>query len=769
MRAIVFLVCFMLLPWQSALSQSMGPGDEHLPPVGPRDPCGLPPGDIAGMLPDPGSPGPFVVSTAHYSLGTESYHPPDFDAGVEEQGFVHFPANLECGPYPIIFMMHGGHTPCYNPDTGSTSDDWPCDDDFTSFPNYRGYDYLGQQLASHGFITVSISANGINANISAGNWNYARAWLFQHHMDLWRDYATVGGPNLGGQFIGHVDLTRVGTLGHSRGGEGAVLQVGINESLGAPYGVGAVFTIGATNSERAVPTGVPLGVLLPYCDGDQDDFPSIAYFDDARYAVPGDPANKHTFLVIGANHDNYNTYWDPDITPVASKDDWVNDFANNDAFCNEMVFGSGRLDHDAQRATAVALASAFFRVYLKKERGFLPFLRGDSSPPPSAMTDYIYMGYLPGDEPESRLDVNRLTEAGNTAVNTLGGTVSHSGLARYALCDPLDPASIEGCLQNYDASPVQYDGRIPHYWEGTPGQLRVAWVRSSGFLENELPPGSRDVSRYRAFQFRAVVDFTDPLNALGQAQDLRVEIEDGAGLVASAVVSDHSPALFYPPSADLPLDADTAIPRAVLNTVRVPLSAFEHVFLTDVRAVRLHFDQTAAGALNLADMAFADEALDLTPGVQCTVSEPALSASGAKLEAVGLDVDASDDKGVPVIDVSVFSDEDDLDSQPSQNSPDAKDIAPSSLRLRGEADKDSDGRVYLIVATATDAGDHVGFGCCTVVVPRNNMVAEAESVAAQAEAAAAQCTSFAAAAEGLAPPPGGFFVVGDGPVIGADQ
>jgi hypothetical protein len=49
------------------------------------------------------------------------------------------------------------------------------------------------------------------------------------------------------------------------------------------------------------------------------------------------------------------------------------------------------------------------------------------------------------------------------------------------------------------------------------------------------------------------------------------------------------------------------------------------------------------------------------------------------------------------------------------------------------------------------------------------MVAGAESVAAQAEAAAAQCTSFAATAEGLAPPPGGFFVVGNGPVIGADQ
>jgi hypothetical protein len=72
-------------------------------------------------------------------------------------------------------MMHGGHTPCYNPDTGSASDDWPCDGDFTSFPNYRGYNYLGEQLSSHGFITVSINANGLIANISAGNWNYARS------------------------------------------------------------------------------------------------------------------------------------------------------------------------------------------------------------------------------------------------------------------------------------------------------------------------------------------------------------------------------------------------------------------------------------------------------------------------------------------------------------------------------------------------------------------------------------------------------------------
>lgn len=362
-----------------------------------------------------------------------------------------------------------------------------------------------------------------------------------------------------------------------------------------------------------------------------------------------------------------------------------------------------------------------------------------------------------------------MAEAGNTTVNTLNGAVAHWGLARYEWCDPLDAASLSACLQNYGASPSKDGGRAPHYFQGTPGQLRVAWVRSSGVVENALPPGSRDVSRHRAFQFRAFVDSTDPLNLLEQPQDLRVEIEDGAGLVASATVSDHSPVLFYRHSVDLPLDSDTALPRAVLNTVRVPLSAFDGVFLSDVRAVRLHFDQTASGAINIADMAFADEAQNRTPEAQWAVTEKMLSDAGAKLQNVGLSVTAADDEGAPAIAVAVFSDEDDVYTQTSQNSPDAKDIAPDTLRLRGGAHKDADGRVYLIAATATDAAGQVGFGCCTVTVPRNNSAAEAVSVAVQAKAAAGQCTAFATAAEGYLPPPAGFHVVGDGPVIGADQ
>ena len=74
------------------------------------------------------------------------------------------------------------------------------------------------------------------------------------------------------------------------------------------------------------------------------------------------------------------------------------------------------------------------------------------------------------------------------------------------------------------------------------------------------------------------------------------------------------------------------------------------------------------------------------------------------------------------IQVAVFGDEDDQTATlPGVvHSPDAKDIAPNTLRLRGERVEANDGRVYLIVVTATDSSGGVDRNYHTVVVPKNN-------------------------------------------------
>ena len=140
----------------------------------------------------------------------------------------------------------------------------------------------------------------------------ARAQLVQYHLDIWRIFNNGNDP-FGGIFRGRVDLTRVGTMGHSRGGEGVVRHFLYNASLGSPYGIKAVLPLAPVNFSRFVINKVPLGVLLPYCDGDVSNLQGIHYYDDARYNVASDAAAKHTFLVMGTNHNFYNTVWTPGL------------------------------------------------------------------------------------------------------------------------------------------------------------------------------------------------------------------------------------------------------------------------------------------------------------------------------------------------------------------------------------------------------------------------------------------------------------------------
>ena len=155
----------------------------------------------------------------------------------------------------------------------------------------------------------------------------------------------------------------------------------------------------------------------------------------------------------------------------------------------------------------------------------------------------------------------------------------------------------------------------------------------------------------------------------------------------------------------------------------------------------------------------------VAPILTSTIAMSSLSVTNSNLVNVGLTATATDNGGQPVtIQVAVYGDEDDqtptIDT--TVHSPDAKDIAPATLRLRGERVEANDGRVYLIIVTATDNVGNFSRAYHTVVVPKNNKPANIEAVHAEAEVVKAY-----AEANGAAPPT--FFVVGDGPIIGPKQ
>jgi hypothetical protein len=154
------------------------------------------------------------------------------------------------------------------------------DEGLIPIPSYRGYDYIAQILASHGYIVVSISANGISAldNLVPDSGMLARAQLIQHHLDRWKLFNATGGAPFGTRFVGKVDLNNVGMMGHSRGGEGVVRHFIFNKDQGSPYGIRAVFPLAPTDLNRPVINNVPLAVLLPYCDGDVEALDGVHFY-----------------------------------------------------------------------------------------------------------------------------------------------------------------------------------------------------------------------------------------------------------------------------------------------------------------------------------------------------------------------------------------------------------------------------------------------------------------------------------------------------------
>jgi len=556
-------------------------------------------GAAFAQLPDPGTPGPLTVTREEYNFGDTAFQPTDFPGPVELRASIHYPANLPGGPYPVIVLLHGRHATCFKGNTPLLQ--WPCTDNGSApIPSFQGYDYVAEMLASNGYVVVSVSANGVNAvdNLVFDLGAFARAELMQKHLDILKTFNTTGGAPFGTKFVGKLDLTRVGTMGHSRGGEGVVRHYVLNNDLGAPYGIKAVFPLAPVDFNRFVVNNAAVNVMLPYCDGDVADLQGVHFYDDARYNTFSDNSPKHYELIMGANHNFFNTIWSPgsSVFPGAV-DDWTKFVpgGNSDSHCGGSKTNQ-RLTEAQQRGTGLAYMSAFFRAYVGGETQFLPLLTGAAPPPPSAQNNNLFVSYH---APTSRrLDVNRLLNGTNLTTNTLGGAAIQTALSPYELCGGEAPQP-QRCIA--EANNAQQPHTTPSARSPARGlsQLKTGWNDLTGNYRNNIPATLGNVSGFQALQFRVSVNFADVRNFAGLAQDFRVVLTDASGGSASVRVSDVSGALFFPPGEVL------AVPKVVLNTVRVPLSAFSGVNLNAVRSVQFTFNERLQGGILITDVAFA--------------------------------------------------------------------------------------------------------------------------------------------------------------------
>lgn len=313
---------------------------------------------------DPGTPGPFPVVTSDYTLDPVPIgglkHP------IEMVGHVVEPTpEAATGPRPLVLFLHGRHSFCYQPGTDKEGGRWPCRGKWAEIPSQLGYDYLQRVLASQGFTTVSIRANGINAQdfrLADGGAG-ARAQLVRAHLDHWVDLAAAH----------QTDLSEVVLVGHSRGGEG-VNRAAMTIPLAAPYRIVGQVLLAPTDFGAQVAAYVPTVTVLPACDGDVFDLQGQQFTDVARDLVGDDTALHSSVFVVGADHNFFNTEWTPGLAQAPAADDWQGDAKD---VCGRK--SPGRLSAAQQRAVGVAYVAGAARLFAQDATEFRPLFDGTSA------------------------------------------------------------------------------------------------------------------------------------------------------------------------------------------------------------------------------------------------------------------------------------------------------------------------------------------------------------------------------------------------------
>lgn len=202
--------------------------------------------------------------------------------------------------YPLVLIVHGNHL------MEDYSDD--------------GYAYLGELLASRGFVAVSVDENFLNYSVWTGipdNDMKARAWLLLKHLQQIGQFVEESGT----PFYQAIDFSRIGLVGHSRGGQAIAMAADYhnwfasdNELVSdlASYDIVSLAAIAPTDKKvddkYTKLRDINYLTLQGASDGDVTDFDGDRQYMRTSYST-GAKQFKASLYVADANHSQFNTSW----------------------------------------------------------------------------------------------------------------------------------------------------------------------------------------------------------------------------------------------------------------------------------------------------------------------------------------------------------------------------------------------------------------------------------------------------------------------------
>lgn len=198
---------------------------------------------------------------------------------------------------PVVFIAHGNHE--------------------ILTESYLGYSYLGEYLASYGYVVVSVDQNVLNLR---SNENDARAVLLLDNIKFLQRF----NKDTENPLYQKMDYENIAIAGHSRGGEMVTTAYLFNEYQAYPengvkrfdyhFNIKSILAIAPTVGQY-MPADHEVEIydvnyLVLHGANDQDvsDFMGNEQFENVKFREDGDYL-KSSLYIAGANHGQFNSEW----------------------------------------------------------------------------------------------------------------------------------------------------------------------------------------------------------------------------------------------------------------------------------------------------------------------------------------------------------------------------------------------------------------------------------------------------------------------------
>lgn len=594
--------------------------------------------------PNPGEKGGYAVHTMYYGSGTDKrrkeyrdsvtiktktvdvspFVSADPDAAKDREkdwgfGFSKAPINGRVwypegpGPFPLILIVHGNHDPLDYSDPG--------------------YGYLGELLASRGFILASVDENFINGGLRGES--DGRAWMLLKHIENWKRW----NDSSAGPFSHKVDMNNIGIMGHSRGGEAVVIAAAFNKLSHYPddanvkfnfnYNIKSVFAIAPVDGQYK-PAGqwtpvenVNYMVIHGSHDGDVSSFNGLRAFQRIKY-TDGKPYFKAAWYVYRANHGQWNTVW-------GNKDNGPRSGRSLDL--------RGLISPEEQRQFSKVTISAFMEATLHGNAAYLPMFRdhrvaGAWLPKTMYITRFEESGFHPLATYEEDVDVTTGEPGVTISADSLATWKEAPVNLRSGASDPINTqAATLGWNRHIRGDDTTKLGKPSSYTLTISDSLRSALSvgKTSAVYLSLAPTDAKPGPRAPARDTTKKADSTAKKDAKPAPKppapkkaekdttpvDLTVEMVDAAGHVARLPLSK-----FGVPRRPLEIHilrrADQEQQRfptqyeMVLQTYVLPLAEFAQQSPdfdpSTLKSVRLVFDRIVAGTVVVDDFGISSKA-----------------------------------------------------------------------------------------------------------------------------------------------------------------